>query len=467
MNERPSTQPHPEIRIPWSRSDRPVPRRVLRPLQEFLSTSTASGTLLLLAALAALAWANSPWGSVYEDLWSTPLELRFGDWMIGEDLRHWVNDGLMTLFFLVVGLEIKREFLTGELREWRAAALPIVAAIGGMFVPALIYLAINAGGAGARGWGIPMATDIAFALGVLLLAARHAPSGLKPFILTLAIVDDIGAILVIALFYSEGIALGSLLAAAAVCVLMLVLRRVGIRATFVFVGLGAIVWLATYASGVHPTIAGVVLGLLAPAAPFQRPHAVSEEARRTADLTVDDPNPPDADAGQWLRLAGLSREAVSPLARTEHALLPWTSFLIVPLFAFANAGVRLSGEQVADALSSPVTLGVLLGLVIGKVVGISGAAALALSSRLARLPADVRFPHLTGAAAVAGIGFTVSLLIAELAFEDRALIDEAKVGILAASVIAGGLGWVLLRVAPPVDEESLSGDGDHGGADDM
>jgi NhaA family Na+:H+ antiporter len=458
VDERPDTQPHPEIRPPWSRSERPVPRRVLRPLQEFLSTSTASGTLLLLAALAALAWANSPWASVYEELWSTRLELSFGDWVIGEDLRHWVNDALMTLFFLVVGLEIKREFLTGELHEWRAAALPVVAAFGGMLVPALVYLAINAGGAGARGWGIPMATDIAFALGVLVLAARHAPSGLKPFILTLAIVDDIGAILVIALFYSEGIALGSLLTAAAVCVLMLVLRRVGIKATYVFVGLGVIVWLATYASGVHPTIAGVVLGLLAPAAPFQRPHAVSEEARRTADLTIDVPDPPDADASQWLRLAGLSREAVSPLARAEHALLPWTSFLIVPLFAFANAGVQLSGEQITDAFSSPVTLGVLLGLVIGKVAGISGAAALALSTGLARLPAGVRFPHLAGAAAVAGIGFTVSLLIAELAFEDRAMIDEAKVGILAASVVAGVIGWVLLRIAPPVDGGSHEGD---------
>ncbi|MDQ4108140.1 MAG: Na+/H+ antiporter NhaA [Actinomycetota bacterium] len=465
MDERPDIQPHPDIRLPWSRSDRPVPRRVLRPLQEFLSTSTASGTLLLFAALAALAWANSPWASVYEDFWSTPLELSFGAWVIGEDLRHWVNDGLMTLFFLVVGLEIKREFLTGELREWRAAALPVVAASGGMLVPALVYLALNSGGAGMRGWGIPMATDIAFALGVLLLASRHAPSGLKPFILTLAIVDDIGAILVIALFYSEGIALGSLLAAAAVCVLMLVLRRAGIKSTYVFVGLGFIVWLATYTSGVHPTIAGVVLGLLAPVAPFQRPHAVSEEARRTADLTVDDPDPPDADASHWLRLAGLSREAVSPLARTEHALLPWTSFWIVPLFAFANAGVQLSGEQIANALSSTVTLGVFLGLVIGKVLGISGAAALALSVRFARLPAGVRFPHVVGAAAVAGIGFTVSLLMAELAFDDRALIDEAKVGILASSVIAGAIGWVLLRVAPPVDEESLT-DRDDGDSDD-
>jgi Na+:H+ antiporter, NhaA family len=441
-----------------------VPRRIVRPLQEFLSTSTASGTLLLLAAVVALAWANSPWADGYERFWSTPAELHLGSWVIGEDLRHWVNDGLMTLFFLVVGLEIKREFQTGELQDRRAAALPVVAAIGGMIVPALIYVALNAGGTGSSGWGIPMATDIAFALGVLVLAARHAPAGLKPFILTLAIVDDIGAILVIALFYAGGVSLGFLAAAAALCGLMLLLRRAGVRATSAFVGLGALVWLATYESGVHPTIAGVVLGLLAPADSYQRPRAVSAEARRTADQTMDDPEPPDADAGQWLRLASLSREAVSPLARTEHALLPWTSFVIIPLFALANAGVRLSGEHIAAAGTSRVTLGVVLGLVIGKVVGISGAAALAVAARVARLPSGVRPAHLFGASAVAGIGFTVSLFMAELAFDDETLIAEAKVGILAASVLAGALGWLVLRLSPSVGDAS-AGDVDDGGTD--
>lgn len=465
MSERPAGAPHPEIKTSWSTSDRPVPRRVLRPLQEFLSTSTASGTLLLLAALMALAWANSPWGDAYERLWRTPAELRLGSWVLGHDLRHWVNDGLMTLFFLVVGLEIKREFQTGELQDRRAAALPVVAAIGGMIVPALIYLALNAGGEGTAGWGIPMATDIAFALGVLVLAARHAPSGLKPFILTLAIVDDIGAIIVIALFYASGVSILFLAAAAALCLLMLALRRVGVKATPVFLGLGAFVWLATYESGVHPTIAGVVLGLMAPAESYQRPHAVSAEARRTADLTMDDPEPPDADAAQWLRLASLSREAVSPLTRTEHALLPWTSFVIIPLFAFANAGVRLGGEQLADAWASRVTLGVVLGLVIGKVVGISGAAAIAVATRVARLPAGVRMIHIVGASAVAGIGFTVSLFIAELAFDDGSLIAEAKVGILAASILAGLLGWFVFRLSPSVDEETLA-DVDEQGATD-
>jgi NhaA family Na+:H+ antiporter len=437
-----------------------VPRRIVRPLQEFLSTATASGTMLLLAAVVALVWANSPWGDAYEGFWSTPAEFRLGTWAIGDDLRHWVNDGLMTLFFLVVGLEIKREFQTGELQDRRAAALPVVAAIGGMIVPALIYVSLNAGGRGSSGWGIPMATDIAFALGVLVLAARHAPAGLKPFILTLAIVDDIGAILVIVLFYAGGVSLGFLAAAAALCGLMLLLQRAGVRATSAFVGLGSLVWLATYESGVHPAIAGVVLGLLAPAESYQRPRAVSAEARRTADQTMDHPEPPDADAGQWLRLASLSREAVSPLARTEHALLPWTSFVIIPLFALANAGVRLSGEQVSAASTSRVTLGVVFGLVIGKVVGVSGAAALAVALRVARFPSGVRPPHLIGASAVAGIGFTVSLFMAELAFDDEPLIAEAKVGILAASVLAGALGWIVLRLSPAAEDASIGDVGD-------
>ena len=460
MSDPPERQDHPEIRLPWSRSDRPVPRLVLRPLQEFLETSTASGVLLLLAAATALAWANSPWGSSYESFWTTPAEISVGSWSVGEDLRHWVNDGLMSLFFLIVGLEIKREFLTGELRDRRAAALPVICAVGGMVVPAAIYLAFNAGGPGARGWGIPMATDVAFALGVLLLAARHAPAGLKPFVLTLAIVDDIGAILVIAIFYAQGLDVPLLLVVGTLCLLMLAFHRIGIRATPVFVGFGALVWLATEGSGVHPAIAGVLLGLLAPAKPFQRPHVVSAEARRTADLTTDDPNPPDADAAHWLRLADLSREAVSPLARTEHALLPWTSFVVVPLFALANAGVRLSGDQLVGAATSAVTIGVFLGLVVGKLVGIAGAAYLGVSTGVARLPASVRFPHLTGAAAVAGIGFTVSLLMAELAFDDPESIDDAKIGILAASVVAGVLGWALLRAAPAVADASRIGDQD-------
>ena len=442
----------PEVRPPWARSDRPLPRRVLRPLQEFLSTATAGATLLLLTAAIALVWANSPWRDAYDQLWQTQLGVRLGGWVIGLDLRHWVNDGLMTLFFLVVGLEIKRELLTGELQDRRAAALPAIAAVGGMAAPALIYTAFTAGGPGSHGWGIPMATDIAFALGVLTLAARHAPANVKPFLLTLAIVDDIGAIVVIGLFYSGGLTWGWLGTAAGVVLVILGLHRIQVRTAVIYVALGIVLWLATFESGVHPTIAGVALGLLTPALPFQRSRAVSAEAVRTAAATQDDPEPPDADAPQWLRLAWLSREAVSPLARVEHLLLPWTSFVILPIFALANAGVRLAPQSLSDAVTSPVTIGVILGLVFGKTVGISAASWVAVRMGVGRLPAGVAWSHVVGTAATAGIGFTVSIFVAELAFDDAGMAAEAKIGILAASLLAGFLGFVLLRRAPAAAE---------------
>ncbi|MEX2203173.1 MAG: Na+/H+ antiporter NhaA [Actinomycetota bacterium] len=445
MSREPNSETDEGLRVPWSRSQGAVARRLLQPLQSFLEAEASSAVLLLSAAVLAIAWANSPWSDAYEDLWGTVLTFRVGDWVVREDLRHFVNDGLMSLFFLVVGLEIKREFLTGELRDRRAAALPVVAALGGMVVPALIYLALNAGGEGAKGWGIPMATDIAFALGVLTLAARSAPASLKPFLLTLAIVDDIGAILVIALFYSGGVAMRPLLAAAVLIGAIVVLQRLDVRSAAVYVALGLGVWLAFHESGVHPTIAGVILGLLTPAEPFQRPRAVSAEAVRTAATTVDDPEPPDADSPQWLRLAMLSREAVSPLARAEAALHPWTSYAVIPLFALANAGVRLSAEALRDAMTSPVSLGVVLGLVAGKILGITLASALAVRTGLGRLPSGCGWRHVVGLSAVAGVGFTVSLFIAELAFGDPALAAEAKVGIFAASLVAGVIGFAVLR----------------------
>ena len=436
------------LRPPWSGSSRRVARRVAQPLQSFLAAEASSGILLLAAAALAVAWANSPWSEAYDALWHTVLTIGVADWSLSEDLRHWVNDGLMSLFFLVVGLEIKRELLTGELRDPRRAALPVIAAVGGMVVPALLYVVVNLGSEDVRGWGVPMATDIAFALGVLTLAARSAPASLKPFLLTLAIVDDIGAIVVIALFYSSGISGGPLLVAAALFAITVILQRLDVRATLVYVALGIGVWLAFVASGVHPTIAGVILGLLTPSVPFQRPRAVSAEAVRTAAQTDDDPEPPDADAPQWLRLAWLSREAVSPLARAEDALHPWTSYVVIPLFAFANAGVALSADALVDAASSRVTLGIVLGLVVGKVVGIVGASALAVRARAGRLPEGASWRHLIGTAAVAGIGFTVSLFITDLAFADAGASAEAKIGIFAASVVAGVVGFLVLRSAP-------------------
>ncbi len=433
-----------ELRVPWSGTARPVPRLILQPLQTFLRTEEASGILLLAAAVAALGWANSPWRASYDALWHTQLSIGLGSWSLTEDLQHWANDALMALFFLVVGLEIKRELLTGELRELRVAALPAIAALGGMVVPALLYLAVNRSGEPARGWGIPMATDIAFALGVLALVGRGLPASLKSFLLALAIVDDIGAILVIAAFYAGSIALVPLLVAAGLLALILVLQRLQVRWTAVYVLLGLGVWLATFQSGVHATIAGVALGLATPTVPFQRPRAVSLEAHRIADDTVDDPTPPDADAHQWLHLAGLTREAVSPLARLEHLLHPWTSYVIVPLFALANAGVPISGSTLTDALASGVTLGVVAGLVVGKTVGVTAFAWAATRTGITRLPEGVRWRHLFGVAALAGIGFTVSLFITGLAFERPELQDAAKVGILAASLLAGLIGSLLL-----------------------
>lgn len=446
--------PDEAIRYPWSRTDRRVPRLVVRPLQAFLETERAGGFLLLLAAMVALIWANSPWSASYQRLWETELTIRVGTWTISEDLRHWVNDALMALFFFVVGLEIKRELVTGELRERRAAALPVVAAIGGMVVPALIYFAFNLGGEGTRGWGIPMATDIAFALGVLAILSSGLPPGLKSFLLTLAIVDDIGAILVIAVFYAGSISWGALGVAVGLVLLMMGFRRLQVRWTVVYVVLGISVWLATFQSGVHATIAGVALGLLAPAVPFQRPRAVSEEARRVADDTVDDPSPPDADAHHWLHLSGLSREAVSPLARAQHLIHPWTSYLVVPIFALANAGVSLSGSAIRDAMASSVTVGIVAGLVIGKTLGVTVAAAVAIRTGVARMPEGVTRAHLFGVAALAGIGFTVSLFITGLAFEEPALQDSAKVGILAASIMAGALGALLLLRSKRLGSES-------------
>ncbi|HEX6330459.1 MAG TPA: Na+/H+ antiporter NhaA [Actinomycetota bacterium] len=433
------------LRLPWSLSRRPVARRVVQPLQSFLEAESSSAFLLLGAAVVGLAWANSPWQAAYHDLLGTELALNIGDWRLAETLQHWVNDGLMALFFLVVGLEIKRELTTGELRNPRAAAVPVIAALGGMVVPALIYVALNAGGEGSRGWGVPMATDIAFALGVLTLAARSAPASLKPFLLTLAIVDDIGAILIIAIFYSDDVSVQALVIAVVLGVLMVVLQRFDVRSTAVYVGLGVGMWLAVFESGVHATIAGVALGLLTPTVAFQRPRAVSDEAIRTAESTVDEPESPDVDAPQWLRLAWLSREAVSPLARVEAALHPWTSYVIIPLFALANAGVTFTGDGFRDSLTSPVTFGVLLGLVVGKVVGITLASFVAVRSGLGRLPTGCGWRQMVGVSAIAGIGFTVSLFITELAFREPVLADEAKIGIFVASIVAGGLGFAVLR----------------------
>ena len=435
-----------ELNLPWSRTERRMPRLLVRPLQQFLETEASGGIVLLFAAVAALVWANVAGGS-YEKVWHTEFTVGVGRWAITEDLRHWINDAAMAIFFFVVGLEIKRELISGELRDRRAAALPAIAALGGMVVPALVYLGLTAGEDASRGWGIPMATDIAFAVGVLAVAGRGLPSGLRLFLLTLAIVDDIGAIVVIAIFYSGSISFTALGVAAGLLGFMTVLRRVQVRPGVLYLFLAIGVWIAVFESGVHATIAGVALALVTPAVALQRPRAVSDEAHRIAQQTSDEPEPPDVDAPHWLRLAGLSREAVSPLAHLEHALHPWTSFVIVPLFALANAGVRIGGDVLRDAAPLRVAAGVFAGLVVGKLIGVTLGAFIATRLGIGRLPDGASWIHVVGVAAVAGIGFTVSLFIASLAFTDPTMLDAARLGIVAGSVLSGIAGSVILTRA--------------------
>ncbi|HET9249634.1 MAG TPA: Na+/H+ antiporter NhaA [Actinomycetota bacterium] len=438
------------LRPTWSRSSRPFPRNVVQPLQAFLQTESSSAILLLAATVVALAWANSPLGDGYDRFWGTELTVRLGSRVLSDDLRGWVSDGLMTVFFFVVGLEIKRELVTGELRDRRRAALPVVAAIGGMLVPAAIFLAFTAGTPAARGFGIAMPTDIVFVLAVLTLAPR-VPVGLKAMLLTLAIVDDLGSIGIVAFFYADHVDPAPLVVALAIFVAFAALWRIGVRAPVVYVALGVASWVALDVAGIAPTLAGVVLAFLTPAAAFQRPRHVSDEARRVADLTLDEPVPPDADAAEWLDLARLSRETVSPLARAETLLLPWSSFVIVPLFALANAGVRFSAHAAADALTQPLGLGILVSRVVGKPLGIALAVLLALRLGLGVLPEGLRRGHLAAAGVLAGIPFTVSLFVAELALP-ASLVEPATIAILLAAVLAGLLGTFLLRLGGGRDE---------------
>jgi Na+:H+ antiporter, NhaA family len=433
------------LRLPWSRSDRAFPRTVVRPLQEFLRSSTASALPLFCAAIVALAWANSPWWRSYERLWATTLTVGVGRWAINEDLRFWVGEGLMTFFFLLAGLEIKRELVTGELRDRRAAIVPVAAAVGGMVVPAVIYLVATIGTPAADGWGMAMPTDLAFALAIVVIAMRSAPPGIRPFLLTLAIADDLLTIVVVAVFYAGSVSwlpLGlALLSVAA----MIACERAHVRHLLVYLVLGAVTWLFAYHAGVHPALVGAVLGLLAPALPFQRPADVSAAAHRIADETSDHPNPPDEDAASWLELARLSHEAVSPLARIEHELLPWVNLAALPLFALANAGVRLSGGW-----WSPTTARLVVGLIVarlaGKVAGIVGACWLVARLRLGRIPGPGGLGAPAAAAAAAGAPFTVSLFVASSVFpEGSPLLAAARLGILLSIVVSGVGAFVITR----------------------
>lgn len=424
----------------YSASDRPLARLVARPVAEFLRVEAAGSLLLLLAAAAALVWANSPWASTYDSLWDTHLTLDLGSLRLEESLRDWVNDALMVIFFFVVGLEIKYELVHGDLRDPRTAALPIVAAMGGMLVPAGIYLALNPpGSAGSAGWGIPMATDIAFAVGVLGILGRRIPAAARLFLLTLAIVDDIGAILVIAVFYTSDLALGWLVLALALLAVMAVAKRLRIWSVGLYAVLGTGVWFALLESGVHATLAGVAIGLLAPATPLLK----EQVARGYVIEALSDHH---LDADELARLRFLLKESVSVVERLQSALHPVSAYVVLPVFALANAGVELGA--IGDVLTQPVGIGIVLGLVLGKPVGIFLASLAAVRLGLGRLPDGTTWPMLLGLGAVAGIGFTVSIFIAGLSFPGvDALTEEAKIAILLASLVAAVAGVVLLLAA--------------------
>jgi NhaA family Na+:H+ antiporter len=419
---------------------------VVRPLQDFLRLEASGGLVLLVATVAALVWANLAAGA-YEDVWTTEVTLRIGDYELIETVRDLVNDGLMAIFFLVIGLEVKRELVIGELSARGAALLPLFAAVGGMVIPALVFLAVIGGEEGSGGWGIPMATDVAFALGALAALGRRVPPGLVAFLLGVAVIDDIGAILVIAIYYTDALALGWLAAAACGLIAIVALQRVQVRHIGPYIVLGVAIWVCTLESGVHPTIAGVAIGLLTPARPFQEPAAVSAEAIRIAGETADDPGDPDEDAGHWRQLAWLSREAISPLTRVEHGLHGLSSFVVLPTFALANAGIVLDAESLEAATETRVALAVALGLVLGKAIGLTAGVAIAIRLGLSALPAGVRWAHVVGVGALAGIGFTVSLFLAGLAYSDPELLDAAKIGVLGGSLVAAAAGISALLVA--------------------
>ena len=421
---------------------------LVRPFQTFFQLESASGILLLAAAVFALLWANSPFAESYFELWNTKVTVAVGGFEIAKPLLLWINDGLMAIFFFVVGLEIKREILVGELASPKKAALSVMAAIGGMLVPAGIFALVNAGGPGIAGWGIPMATDIAFALGVLALLGSRVPVALKVFVTAVAIVDDLGAVLVIAAFYTAKLSLGMLGLGAVFLVALTLLNLAGVRRTWPYALLGVGLWVAFLKSGVHATIAGVLLALTIPARRLIDAPAFLERARKYLQEFADDVKPgrtaPTADQRDALHsIEHAAEQLKTPLTRLEHGLHPWVAFFIMPVFALANAGVALGGG-LGEAVASPVALGIVLGLFLGKQVGIFAFSWLAVRTGLAAMPAGVRWGQVWGVALLCGIGFTMSLFIAGLAFTDPGLLTAAKVGILAGSLVSGIAGALAL-----------------------
>jgi NhaA family Na+:H+ antiporter len=437
-----------------NRSPRKIVLRWFRdPIVDFFETEASGGIILILATALALVWANSPWRDAYHDLWHTYAGVVLGSAGLKLSLGHWINDGLMAVFFFYVGLEIKRELLTGELASWKKAALPAMGALGGMLVPAGLYVLLNAGGTGAAGWGIPMATDIAFAIGILMLLGKRVPLGLKVFLTALAVVDDLGAVLVIAVFYTAGLSWWHLGMGLAVVAVMFLAARLGMRRRFFFAAAGVVVWYLFLRSGVHATVAGVLTALTVP-------HSVAKGRREFVDqmdkvtdeiMEREERGAPVTDEEHEVALQtvhDLAEKAGSPLQHMEHQLAPWVAYVVMPVFALANAGLELDAASLGRGLAEAVPQGILLGLVVGKQAGIFLFSWLAVKLGWAGLPAGVNWRNLHGAAILGGIGFTMSLFIANLAFGPGTILDGAKMGILLASAVSAVLGTAFLLAAP-------------------
>ena len=447
----------PVLRSRWGESDRFVPRRIVQPAQRLMALETAGGGIMLVAAVVALLWANSPWHVAYQRLWETSVSLDIGGRSLELTIRDVINDVLMTPFFFLVALEIKRELVYGDLKDRRAAALPAIAALGGMVVPAIVFsIVVRGSDGGARGWGIPMATDIAFAVGVVTLLGRRVSSAARTFLLTLAVVDDIGGIVVIAIFYGTGLRVWWLAGAGAAVGLSVLAARLHIRAYSVYVSLGVTAWFALHNSGVHATIAGVALGLATPAWSFSDPAAFARFAQPLVDnvsATFDDgvltAEESEGNEGSLRELVRLANETMSPLERHLASLGPWISFGVVPLFALANAGVRVVGGGLGNPFTNRVLGAAALGLIIGKFIGILSATGLAVGLGIGKLPNSSSWSQMAGLAVVGGVGFTVALFVTNLSFTRSDLVNSAKAGVLLGSLVSGLVGYTILRKVSP------------------
>jgi NhaA family Na+:H+ antiporter len=429
---------------------KPPIQRILKPFQKFFTTQASGGIILLIIAIIAITWANSPWGDSYFALWNMPVSFSIGGFTLDKPLIIWINDLLMAVFFFVVGLEIKRELMIGELSSVRQASLPIFAALGGMIVPALLYTAFNAGSETISGWGIPMATDIAFAIGILALLGDKVPLALKIFLTALAIVDDLGAVIVIAVFYTAELSIASLLLGGVVVAALIICNRLHIRHIIIYSLLGLILWFLFLKSGVHPTIAGVILAFTIPvrarinSALFTKQSQEIITGIKTSENIGDHVPATSTFNSSIFELESLCEQIQSPMQRIEHKLHYWVAFFIMPVFALANAGLQVDVSLLSNIFSS-VSIGIILGLVIGKMTGIFLFSWLSVKLKISELPSAVKWPQLFGVSCLGGIGFTMSLFIASLAFTKDIYMQEAKLGILTASFLAGIIGIIVLK----------------------